>query len=86
MPTSLLSGEILTKCVVQFIRSSRWCTARRDEHWRRWASSVSGKQPLQSIEDVATYIKHQASNILVMVGAGMSTPSGIPDFRSVYYV
>lgn len=78
----MLSGKIITKFGVKFIRCSRWCAARRDDqHYRSWSSSVSDKQPLQSIEDVAMYIKQRASNILVMVGAGMSTPSGIPDFR-----
>ncbi|KAK7085059.1 NAD-dependent protein deacetylase sirtuin-3, mitochondrial [Halocaridina rubra] len=33
-------------------------------------------------EEVARLIKSSASNIMVMCGAGISTPSGIPDFRS----
>lgn len=65
---------------LKFLRFSGWCTARNhQQHYRCWSSSVGSKQ---SIEDVATYIKHHASNILVMVGAGLSTASGIPDFRS----
>jgi hypothetical protein len=35
----------------------------------------------QSVPDIAKGID-KAENILVMAGAGMSTPSGIPDFRS----
>ena len=35
----------------------------------------------QSVPDIAKGIL-KAENILVMAGAGMSTPSGIPDFRS----
>ena len=35
----------------------------------------------QSVPDIAKEIA-KAENILVMAGAGMSTPSGIPDFRS----
>ena len=35
----------------------------------------------QSLPDIAQGIA-KAENILVMAGAGMSTPSGIPDFRS----
>ncbi|XP_045101258.1 NAD-dependent protein deacetylase sirtuin-3-like [Portunus trituberculatus] len=55
---------------------------RGDQHSRRSSSLGSNKPPLQDIENVASYIKQQANSILVMVGAGMSTPSGIPDFRS----
>lgn len=37
----------------------------------------------QSIEDIAKGIREQQyKNIVVMAGAGISTPSGIPDFRS----
>lgn len=69
--------------ISKFIRCSRWLAVRRDDQfYRRWSSSVNDKQSLRSIEDVATYIKRHSSNILVMVGAGMSTPSGIPDFRT----
>lgn len=35
----------------------------------------------QSVPDIAKGIA-KAENILVMAGAGMSTPSGIPDFRT----
>lgn len=58
-----------------------------------WAAGVSGvlgnggssggeKEKL-SLQDVATLIRAGACRrVLVMVGAGISTPSGIPDFRS----
>ncbi|XP_042864065.1 NAD-dependent protein deacetylase sirtuin-3-like isoform X2 [Penaeus japonicus] len=50
---------------------------------QRWFSHTAKSNPnLQNLEDVAKYIRDEASCILVMAGAGMSTPSGIPDFRS----
>jgi len=33
-------------------------------------------------DQIAERIKNDCSNVLVMAGAGLSTPSGIPDFRS----
>ncbi|XP_033913316.2 NAD-dependent protein deacetylase sirtuin-3-like isoform X1 [Acipenser ruthenus] len=42
-----------------------------------------GDQKQQTLEDVARLIKHnEYRRIVVMAGAGISTPSGIPDFRS----
>ncbi|XP_054262883.1 NAD-dependent protein deacetylase sirtuin-3, mitochondrial-like [Macrosteles quadrilineatus] len=35
-----------------------------------------------TLPDIVHKIKHDSKNILVMAGAGLSTPSGIPDFRS----
>ena len=34
------------------------------------------------LDQVAELIKHECNHVLVMAGAGLSTPSGIPDFRS----
>lgn len=42
-----------------------------------------GSAPQQTLEDIAENIKDRRfRNIVVMAGAGISTPSGIPDFRS----
>ncbi|KDR18595.1 NAD-dependent protein deacetylase sirtuin-3, mitochondrial-like [Zootermopsis nevadensis] len=35
-----------------------------------------------SLKSFANHLKERSSNVLVMAGAGLSTPSGIPDFRS----
>lgn len=34
-----------------------------------------------SLKSFATHLNEKCSNVLVMAGAGLSTPSGIPDFR-----
>ena len=48
-------------------------------HCRKVPSATLGCSPLQ---DLAKYIVTQkVKNIVVMAGAGISTPSGIPDFR-----
>ncbi|KAA0188476.1 hypothetical protein HAZT_HAZT010752 [Hyalella azteca] len=44
--------------------------------------STRGQQTLVTVDDVAAYIQDEASSVLVMTGAGLSTASGIPDFRS----
>ncbi|XP_068230211.1 NAD-dependent protein deacetylase sirtuin-3-like isoform X2 [Palaemon carinicauda] len=46
------------------------------------AYSTSQSSSDEIYEEVADMIKCNTTNILVMAGAGMSTPSGIPDFRT----
>lgn len=46
----------------------------------RWGDD-GGKQKL-TLQDVAERIrKEECRRVVVMAGAGISTPSGIPDFR-----
>lgn len=46
----------------------------------RWGDD-GGKQKL-TLQDVAELIrKKECRRVVVMAGAGISTPSGIPDFR-----
>lgn len=50
----------------------------------RGFSSRGGSAPVepQTLEDIAKNIREQQyKRVVVMAGAGISTPSGIPDFR-----
>ena len=50
--------------------------------FRSSRSQASVPRQCKTVEDIARLIVNQsAKNIVVMVGAGISTPSGIPDFR-----
>ena len=41
-------------------------------------------KPVKTLDDVSDLLRSEAvKNIVVVAGAGISTPSGIPDFR--YY-
>ncbi|KAK3103077.1 hypothetical protein FSP39_016292 [Pinctada imbricata] len=52
--------------------------------FRRGLFSSNGNRPkVTSVQDVANFIKEDIfKNIVVVAGAGISTPSGIPDFRT----
>ena len=43
---------------------------------------LDGGRSLTNVKEVAEYVKEKpVGNVVVMAGAGISTPSGIPDFR-----
>ena len=74
---NLIVKNILKKSVNKTVFSSIHSTCYTNGNVR----STSDNDILKNIGDVAKFIKNEASNILVMTGAGLSTPSGIPDFR-----
>ena len=48
----------------------------------RQLSNGPGMKPVKTLEDVSNLLKSEAvKNVVVLAGAGISTPSGIPDFR-----
>ena len=50
--------------------------------FRKHFCTGSGKITIKQLSDVAGMIReHHVKNIVVVAGAGISTPSGIPDFR-----
>ncbi|XP_071809246.1 NAD-dependent protein deacetylase sirtuin-3, mitochondrial-like [Asterias amurensis] len=52
-------------------------------HRRSSSAAGSASHVCKSLDDVARWIlMKKCQNIVVMAGAGISTPSGIPDFRS----
>ncbi|XP_042242521.1 NAD-dependent protein deacetylase sirtuin-3-like [Homarus americanus] len=77
-PVKFYSGFTLTTL------NKRQKYIRQFNLFNLWSSLSSNKDTpiLKTVEDVAEFIKNQCSNILVMAGAGLSTPSGIPDFRT----
>lgn len=50
---------------------------------RTFFNRTSGNQSVKTLTDVASLLQNEAvKNVVVVAGAGISTPSGIPDFRS----
>jgi hypothetical protein len=43
--------------------------------------SKANQLSAESLKSFADHLKEKCNNVLVMAGAGLSTPSGIPDFR-----
>uniref|UniRef100_A0A4W4DM33 Deacetylase sirtuin-type domain-containing protein n=1 Tax=Electrophorus electricus TaxID=8005 RepID=A0A4W4DM33_ELEEL len=69
-----------------FSKRFLYCSYRRTLHKCYENSGLfggGGSAPQQTLEDIAKSIRErQYKRITVMAGAGISTPSGIPDFRS----
>jgi NAD-dependent deacetylase sirtuin 4 len=40
------------------------------------------KAEIEDIEKISEFVKSSSGNLLVMTGAGISTESGLPDYRS----
>nr|XP_020027122.1 NAD-dependent protein deacetylase sirtuin-3, mitochondrial isoform X3 [Castor canadensis] len=65
-----------------------WCRRALASLWQwgpggLFGSGGSHEKEKLSLQDIAELIRSRAcQKVLVMVGAGISTPSGIPDFRS----
>ena len=57
-------------------------TRRTKSGTAQFSTFSSGSSSDTDLDRVAQHIKHECSNVLVMAGAGLSTPCGIPDFRS----
>ncbi|CAH1259101.1 SIRT3 [Branchiostoma lanceolatum] len=58
-------------------------TSSRKSSGTSFSTSSRGGKTFAGIDDVARYIlANKCKNVVVMAGAGISTPSGIPDFRS----
>jgi len=64
------------------IFSSTYCTEHTPSRLRKYTTFPPGGFLSADIDRIATKIKDESCNVLVMAGAGLSTPSGIPDFRS----
>ncbi|KAF7659744.1 hypothetical protein LDENG_00293560 [Lucifuga dentata] len=71
----------------QFVaqRSAALCRYTNPSRWNgtRGLFSRDGGAKVDTLEDIAKNIREQKyKRVVVMAGAGISTPSGIPDFRS----
>ena len=59
-----------------------FCSTTKKPHEQRVGKRYFSTFNASSVNDIANLIKHgKCKNVIVMAGAGISTPSGIPDFR-----
>ncbi|KAH7701841.1 transcriptional regulatorSir2 family protein, partial [Aphelenchoides avenae] len=68
-------GSTLPDLVSNFVRSLERALTTEDEKVERKLASLD-------LEEVAKYIKERQPSVVFLVGAGISTSAGIPDFRS----
>ena len=59
-----------------------FCTQKSNLSQRNYATFTTGNSLNVGINDIAAQLKNEVDSVLVVAGAGLSTPSGIPDFRS----
>jgi len=59
-----------------------FCTGNTQPKLRHGSTFPPGGSNNVDLDQIAEQIKSDCNNVLVMAGAGLSTPSGIPDFRS----
>ena len=62
--------------------SSHKRTISTNSTLKKCATFPPGGSLNNDIDRIVEQLKSESSNVLVMAGAGLSTPSGIPDFRS----
>ena len=59
-----------------------FCTVSSKLSLRTHTTFPPGNSLNEDIDLIAVKLKNELKNVLVVAGAGLSTPSGIPDFRS----
>ena len=65
-----------------FVRKKLYGVEQFHSRDRKYTTFPPGGSLSTEIDRITAQIKDEPCNVLVMAGAGLSTPSGIPDFRS----